>query len=163
MGSDIRRMRDGEPAACEAILRTLPDWFGIEEAIVEYARAIEGMDTWVADAQGEIAGFLSVKPHTPRAAEIHVMAVLARHHGEGVGRRLVEAAEAALRGCGTEFLQVKTLAPSHPDPHYARTRAFYEHLGFAPLEESELWGPSNPCLTMVKHLACGGPTSCSST
>jgi hypothetical protein len=48
---------------------------------------------------------------------------------------------------------VKTLGPSHPDVHYARTRSFYEALGFIGLEETTaFWGEANPCLIMVKAL-----------
>ncbi len=53
------------------------------------------------------------------------------------------------------YLSVKTLGPSRPDAHYAGTRKFYEAMGFLPIEETSLWGESNPCLIMVKHLACG--------
>ena len=31
----------GKSSACEPIIRSLPDWFGIEEAIVQYAREID--------------------------------------------------------------------------------------------------------------------------
>ena len=48
---------------------------------------------------------------------------------------------------------MKTLAPSHPDPFYARTRRFYEAMGFAPLFESDaLWGPEDPAIVLVKSL-----------
>ena len=56
-----------------------------------------------------------------------------------------------------EFLQVKTLGPSHPDPGYARTRQFYAGVGFQPLEEiTGLW-PGNPCLIMIKTLPPARP------
>jgi ribosomal protein S18 acetylase RimI-like enzyme len=49
-------------------------------------------------------------------------------------------------------MQVKTLGPSRPDEHYAKTRAFYEALGFRPLEEfKQIWDENNPCLVMVKR------------
>ncbi len=52
-----------------------------------------------------------------------------------------------------ECLQVKTLGPSHPDEHYARTRRFYESRGFRPLEEIDsIWDETNPCLIMVKRI-----------
>ncbi len=149
----IRAMRRDEVGACERILRSLPDWFGIEQAIVDYVRDIGSMETWVAALDGDVVGFATVHRHNPFSAEIQVMAVVAEHHGGGLGRRLVEHAEAVLRTASVEFLQVKTLAPSHPDEHYARTRRFYERLGFRPLEENRLWGEANPCLVMVKHLA----------
>jgi hypothetical protein len=42
---------------------------------------------------------------------------------------------------------------SHPDVNYARTRSFYEALGFIGLEETTaFWGEANPCLIMVKVL-----------
>jgi hypothetical protein len=46
---------------------------------------------------------------------------------------------------------VKTRGPSLPYEPYERTRAFYLAMGFTPLEEfTEIWGPENPCLFMVK-------------
>ena len=58
-----------------------------------------------------------------------------------------------LKGEGFEYLQVKTLGPSHSDANYASTRAFYLAVGFRPLEEfRQLWNEQNPCLVMVKRL-----------
>ena len=81
------------------------------------------------------------------------MGVLPDYHRQGVGRALIQQAEIYLREMGVEYLQVKTLAATHPDPFYARTRAFYEAFGFRPLEVLPvLWNPENPCLIMVKAL-----------
>ena len=78
-------------AQCEAILRSLPTWFGIEEALLMYARDSTRLP--------------------------------------------------------------KTIAATHPDAGYTETRAFYERVGFAPLEVfPELWSARNPCLQMVKTL-----------
>jgi hypothetical protein len=66
---------------------------------------------------------------------------------------MVAAIEADARRSGVRLLEVKTLGPSHPDLGYARTRHFYETIGFLPLEETDLWGEQNPCLIMVKPLA----------
>ena len=73
-------------------------------------------------------------------------------HQQGVGRALVDAAEGDLRRRGSRLLEVKTLGPSHPDEGYRKTRAFYTALGFLPLEETNLWGPDQPSLIMVKVL-----------
>jgi len=55
---------------------------------------------------------------------------------------------------GVRFLQVKTLADSHPSKEYAETRAFYASLGYKPLEVFlTLWGPRLPVLQLVKYLA----------
>lgn len=48
------------------------------------------------------------------------------------------------------LLEIKTLGASHPDKGYARTRHFYEGVGFLALEETGLWGEGTPCLIMVK-------------
>ena len=81
------------------------------------------------------------------------MGILPEAHRQGLGRRLVSAAEAYLREQGVEYFQVKTLGPSHSDPGYARTRAFYQGVGFRPLEEFPLlWDVDNPCLIMVKKI-----------
>lgn len=139
---------------CEAILRALPEWFGIESATLEYIEGVAELPTFAArDENGEAMGFLSLKLHTARAAEVWVMAVLPALHRRGVGRALVATAEEYLRDRTFEFLQVKTLGPSHPSERYRRTRQFYEGVGFVPLEEIHgLWSPDNPCLVMVKAL-----------
>lgn len=144
----------GQGAVGEALLRTLPEWFGIEAAVLHYRDAMATLPTWLARSDtGTVLGFLTLKVHTPYAAEIYVMGVLPTVHRQGVGRALVQAAEAFLRTQGIEYLQVKTLAPSHPDEGYARTRAFYLALGFRPLEElPQVWGAENPCWLMVKRL-----------
>lgn len=143
----------GKADVCEPILRALPQWFGIEEAIVEYILSIEVMPTFLALADEQPAGFLSIKRHSDYSAEIFVMAVAPVFHRRGVGRRLVDAVEKMLREQRVEYLQVKTLSAAHPSLEYAQTRMFYLAVGFRPLEEfPTLWNPSNPCLLMVKSL-----------
>ena len=154
MAITIRELAADESALCERIMRALPEWFGIEESLLAYVRDTEQMETWLALLDGGAAGFLTLHIHNSQAAEIQVMAVLPNLHARGIGSALVEHAEALLRARGTVFLQVKTLGPSRPNDHYARTRSFYLSRGFIPLEENRMWGETNPCLIMVKHLAC---------
>ena len=143
----------GQGALAEGILRALPDWFGIEQAIIDYAGAAGEGPTFVAEAGGEAVGFMTLKPTSAHAIEVHVMAVLPHEHRRGVGRALVERAAAYARADGYALLHVKTLAPSDPDLSYAATRAFYAAVGFVPLEElPQVWGPENPCLLMVRTL-----------
>ena len=155
MTNGIRELRPGESSACEAILRALPEWFGIESALADYVRSTETFPTFVVEEAGRIAAFLTVRLHNSRSAEIHVMGVRPERHRAGLGRILVHHAEAWLRAQAVEYLQVKTLGPSKPWEPYERTRRFYEGVGFVPLEENDLWGEANPCLILVKHLACG--------
>ena len=143
----------GKASVCVPILRSLPAWFGIEEAIVHYATEIDRLPTFLAHDAGRVAGFLSLKQHSPYAAEVYVMGVAPDMHRRGTGGALVQRAQQWLAGQGVEYLQVKTLGPSRGDPNYARTRAFYAAMGFRPLEElGQIWNEQNPCLIMVKKL-----------
>jgi GNAT superfamily N-acetyltransferase len=130
------------------VLRSLPQWFGIEAATAAYIADVRGLETFAA---GDV-GFLSLKLHNARAAEIYVMGVVPEQHRRGIGTGLLAAAEDALREQGVEYLQVKTLGPSRESEGYDRTRRFYEARGFVPLEEfPDLW-PGNPALLLVKRL-----------
>ena len=143
----------GKSAVCEPILRDLPEWFGIEAAIVHYVAEIDILPTFLALHDGGALGFLSVKQHMHASAELYVMAVCPDVHHQGVGRALVIAAQEWLKDRNVQYLQVKTLGPSHPDEGYAKTRLFYEAVGFVPLEEfTQLWDERNPCLILVKKI-----------
>jgi ribosomal protein S18 acetylase RimI-like enzyme len=143
----------GKAGICKPILRALPQWFGIEEATQQYARDTEVMPTFLAYTGDSAIGFLTMKKHGDKAAEIQVMGVLPEYHRTGTGHALVDRAEEHLRKQGVEYLQVKTLSAKHPDENYARTRAFYLAMGFVELEEfPTLWGEENPCLQLVKRL-----------
>jgi len=143
----------GLSAVCEPILRALPDWFGLERAVQQYIHDIEIMPTILANVNGQVLGFLTIKIHNPYAAEIHIMGVLPEAHHQGIGRAMLERAEVFLRQQNIEYFQVKTLSSVHPDAGYAKTRAFYRAMGFYPLEEfPTLWDAENPCLMMIKKL-----------
>jgi GNAT superfamily N-acetyltransferase len=150
-----------DPDTVGRLLRLLPDWFGIESANAHYVAKARDLPTYLAwptppspapGTAGHPVGVLLVARHFAGSAEIYLMAVEPALHRRGIGRALVEALEADLRGDGVELLQVKTLGPSLPDASYERTRRFYARMGFRPLEEiPDLW-PGNPCLIMVKVL-----------
>jgi ribosomal protein S18 acetylase RimI-like enzyme len=145
----------------ERLLRKLPTWFGIESSVLEYIESARRLPAYLAWPRGPAsagqppdlaAGVLLAVRHFPRAAEIYLLAVDPAVHRRGAGRALITALESDLTADDVEFLQVKTLGPSHPDPGYARTRLFYAGVGFQPLEEiTGLW-PENPCLIMIKTL-----------
>lgn len=141
---------------CERVLRALPQWFAIESALSDYIKDVQEMETWAATDK-EALGFISVKKHNAKTAEIHIMGVLPKYHAKGIGKELVRTVEKSLSSQGFEFLTVKTLSGSRPDEYYDKTRSFYLNYGFAPIEEFKtLWGKANPCLLMLKRLA---PTS----
>lgn len=140
--------------ACEAVLRALPEWFGIEAATLQYIESVKDMQTLAAhDGHGVLVGFLSLTYHFEINAEIYVMGVLPSLHRSGVGGTLVESAKQLARQRSAKFLSVKTLSPIREDKAYKKTREFYEALGFFKFEEfANLWGPDNPCLEMVLSL-----------
>lgn len=174
------------PDAVQRILRSLPEWFGIDEANAAYIEAARKLPSYVAripspspnegasdrrtdgapsgtpsDDDTEIVGVCLVEQHSEHSSEIHLLAVEREHRGMGIGRALMERVEQDLARQGKEFLQVKTLGASHPSPEYAATRYFYEALGYRALQElpaDELW-PGNPCLIMIKALRPHSPTA----
>jgi ribosomal protein S18 acetylase RimI-like enzyme len=141
----------GSGPVCRAILEALPSWFGIPEAVEDYVSVADRSPTVIARVEGRDVGFLTVVQHNEFAAEIYAMGVVPEWHRRGIGTAMLDHVEASLAGSGVEYLQVKTLSASHPDPGYARTRAFYLARGFRPLEEfPDLWNPGNPALQLVK-------------
>lgn len=142
---------------CRSILDQLPAWFGVEEANAAYARATDEHTSLVAVDGATDVGIVTIVRHADRAAEVHLLAVRPDNHRHGIGTKLLQAAEAHLRGRGLRFLQVKTLAPASSDECYARTRSFYEARGFITLEDfPDLWSPGNAARQMIKTIFPGG-------
>lgn len=144
----------GAPASeCEAVLRTLPEWFGIEESLLGYAANAGALPTWVVRHGGQMVGFLSLRRHFACSVEIDAIAIRRNWRGQGHGHRLVNAACASLARDGARLLQVKSLSSSHPSRNYAETRRFYEKCGFVALEEIQRLRNDHPCLVLVKAIA----------
>lgn len=140
-------------AECADLIDALPDWFGLPETNAAYLRSLEVLPSWLAVDDGKVVGAITLEAHFPGSFEIHFMAVHPDHHRQGIGRQLVALVEDEVRKGNGRFLHVKTLAPSDPDPYYAKTRAFYFALGFAPLFESDaLWGPENTAVILLKAM-----------
>ncbi len=141
-------------AACEAIRRALPDWFGIEEGLQELRLASESQPGFVATVGVDLVGFVTLEPHFPKSWEITWMAVHPDQRRSGIGKMLVEATLDGCRHAGVSFLLVKTLAATHPSQEYAQTRAFYLRMGFERLQIlPDLWEPHNPCLLLARTVA----------
>jgi ribosomal protein S18 acetylase RimI-like enzyme len=141
-----------DPQRVGEILRALPEWFELEDAIRDFVEQSKNLPNYLAVVDDEIVGICLLKHHSPYSSEIYVMAVEPRSHRRGIGSALVAAVERDLTARGIEFLHVKTLGPSYPSPEYTMTRLFYEAVGFRALEEIDGLWPGNPCLIMVKRL-----------
>jgi GNAT superfamily N-acetyltransferase len=138
---------------CMEVLRSLPMWFGIEEALLMYARDSGTHPTFALESDQRIRGFITLQQHFPEAWEVHCMAMAAEARNEGHGTRLLLHAEGWLRTQGARYLQVKTVADASPSKEYGETRKFYVARGFTPLEAfPTLWSPRNPALQLIKVL-----------
>ena len=138
---------------CERVLRTLPNWFGIEPALLMYARDSTTMPTFALVEQNAVVGFITLQEHFASAWEIHCVAIRAEARGHGHGSRLLSCAEGWLVARGVRYLQVKTVAPTSGSHAYAQTREFYARRGFVPLEIfPTLWDARNPALQCIKML-----------
>ncbi len=148
IGPDLQRA-----AQCEAVLRTLPKWFGIEHALQMYVEDTCRMPTFALDDGQRLLGFLTLREHFAASWEIHCMAMAADARGQGLGTRLLDHAQTWLAARGVEFLQVKTVAATSNSAEYAETRKFYAARGFTPLEIfPQLWDAANPALQCIKRL-----------
>lgn len=135
------------------LLATVPEWFGQPDSNREYIEDSRRLETWtVRDSAGTVVGVTLVNRHFPWEADLHLIVVDRTHHGQGIGHEMVRAVVEACRADSVRLLQVKTLGASHPDAGYARTREFYQKVGFLELEETDLWGEGTPCLIMVMPL-----------
>lgn len=138
----------------DAIARSLPAWFGIEEGLQDLRACAERGPGYVAMSNDDtVTGFVTLAQPFPETREITWMAVAPDRRRQGIGRALIDTAASEARNAGAQLLHVKTLADSHPSPEYAQTRAFYRAVGFERLIVlPDLWGPENPCLLMVRPL-----------
>lgn len=105
-----------------SILRSLPEWFGQEQALLDYARDAQSLPTFSVSAAGTPVAFLTLRPHFAESAEVSCTAVQRAQRQRDLGRAMLGAAERWWCAQGGRLLQVKTLGPSHPDPSYAQTR-----------------------------------------
>lgn len=135
------------------VLEALPHWFGIAQSTEEYITESGTMLLWAAIEEDDYIGFVALKQHTEDAAEVYVMGIKETYHRKGIGKALMEKCFEFCKEEGISFLQVKTLDEAHPDPYYAKTRAFYKRMGFKKLEVLlPLWGACNPCLMMIQYI-----------
>lgn len=135
----------------EQILRVLPDWFELEQGILDYKHNVQNMAFFVAKDEDKIIGFIALEDINEFTSEIHVMGVLPEYHRKGAGRQLINFAWNRNKKLNKKYLIVKTLDESAHDKFYKITRKFYKAMGFLPIMVSkDIWGKDNPCLIMIK-------------
>jgi GNAT superfamily N-acetyltransferase len=139
---EVRPLAAGDGPACDAIMRTLPDWFGYEPGLEECAQAVRNQAGLVAVEAGEILGFATWEQRTPDAAEITWAAVRRDRRNGGIGTAIIEALAQELHDRGFALALAMTSARSKtPDPtwdSYHETRAFWRARRFYPLIELDI-------------------------
>lgn len=143
MGVEIRPLDSNTDAGgCDAVVHSLPYFFGDEDGLRECAEAVRTQHGWVADDRGEIVGFATTAQTSPTTEEITWLAVRADRRRAGIGRSLVERAAAEAVAEGRTLLCALTLGPSVTEPgiddSYEGTRRFWRQVGFVPVKEVSL-------------------------
>lgn len=152
----VRSLSPSDAGACEAVVDTLPQFFGDPEGLAELAVALRSQEGWVAVEGAEVIGFVTQLAHGSSSMEITWLAVRNDRRQRGIGRALVEAVASAASARRARLLSVLTLGPSAPEPAavdgFEGTRRFYQRLGFIAVRELDLETWSSPALLLVRPL-----------
>jgi GNAT superfamily N-acetyltransferase len=153
---EIRDLTPEDGPGCDAVVLSLPAFFGHEGGRNDCAEAVRTQLGWVAHDDDAVIGFLTVAPSTDEALEVTWMAVMQGRRGQGIGKRLIERAVSHAEEAGVPALLVLTAGPSSPEPdadpkdNYDGTRAFYKRTGFVPVKELTPSGWDQPALFLVR-------------
>jgi len=114
----------------DALARDLhgDDWRTHHRA--EVSSSLETMDAWVAERDGDIAGFVAARIVDPdrKIGEVNIVGVDPSDQRSGVGAALVRHAEAWLGEQGMRVVFIGTGG----DPGHGPARALYASLGYRP-------------------------------
>jgi len=104
-------------------------------------------ETWVADEDGKIVGFLVADRR--RALVIHIITidVVAEWRRRGVGTLLMDAAESAARGQGSRLVYLETSAQNVPAQRFYLQRGYEKYKVI-----SRYYGNGDAAWVMVKYL-----------
>ena len=152
---DITEITDPacKSSACAAIIGKLPAWFGIPASNERYVREMASKDVFAALIDTRTIGLIALRYHFQKTAEIWWMGFMPEYHRKGIGQCLFDAAKGRALQMRCTTMAVTTLSPRRPDEGYARTRAFYEHLGFRLFREFNEDDTQNPLVWMVLPLS----------
>jgi ribosomal protein S18 acetylase RimI-like enzyme len=125
-----------------------------ETGMEQLTKDIRSHFLYGAFIEEELAGFITYKESNEDVIEITWLAVLPKYRNMGIGTKLVKQTLEDLKR-KYKVCEVKTLAETHPDPGYVKTRSFYKKLGFVSLEiitPYPGWSDDNPCQIFIRFL-----------
>jgi GNAT superfamily N-acetyltransferase len=118
------------PAVRRLFARSLMDFAGgLEEAVQAYVQHSLSDDLadiphhylseasshfWVADSDGSVVGTVGIQRRSPEEAELRRMSVAAGQRRQGIGGRLLDAAEAFCREQGYQRIHLTTVTLLQP-------------------------------------------------
>ena len=84
----VHAVTEDKARIAEEILADLPEWFGIPSATAAYVAEAERLAMFASFASdGAPIGFLSLRPTSPYAADVHVLASSAPGIAKALGDR----------------------------------------------------------------------------
>jgi ribosomal protein S18 acetylase RimI-like enzyme len=152
------QLRSSDPAAIRA-LAAATGFFSDEEvgiagelAETRLAQGLaSGYHFLLAEQEGRLDGYVCFGPIPLTRASFDLYWIVVHPSAQrcGLGRRLMEAAEAAIAGLGGVAVYVDTSSR----PQYAPTRAFYQRLGYREAASfPDFYAPGDGKLVLVKRL-----------
>ena len=90
----------------------------------DYAAAVDECETWLVSLDGSPVGFVVLAGDGPDVLVLENVAVLPSHHGRGVGRALLELAEARATAHGCTRIRLFTHVTM------VENQALYERVGY---------------------------------
>lgn len=126
-----------------------------DRGLASMKKDLEDQKLFGAFLEDRMVGFVVYKELNPEVIELAWMGILKENQGKGIGAKLLFE---SLRLLDKKYkaCEVKTLAETHSDPGYAKTREFYKKLDFIPLEIISPypgWSKDSPCQIFVKFLS----------
>lgn len=139
----IRPLRRNDWNAVIRVAQALPEWFDDDARQRAIPVDVRFQDGFVAEDDGKVLGFITLYVAEGRV-NIGWMGVLPGWHGQGIGKRLIAAAEDFCRERRIPELVTYTLGDSVDYAPYAATRAFYFAQGFVVYQRSQTDNPGCP-------------------
>jgi aminoglycoside 6'-N-acetyltransferase I len=158
----------------EAFRETTPSWDTIDEALETVRESLDGVASRVArGADGRVVGWVgALSEYDGHVWEVHPLAVVPDHHGQGIGRRLLADLERLAAEAGVMTLWLGTddednrtsLGGADPYPNLLATLAAIQNRGGHPYEFylrcgfslagilPDANGPGKPDILMAKRV-----------